>query len=65
MTGTVVVENRYARAEVVQQKLDDYYAKMLKLRIMELQFKPAPLSAADQALLGHMQQELREATRTR
>jgi hypothetical protein len=29
---------------------------------MELQLKPPPLSAADRAMLLHLQQELKEAT---
>lgn len=62
ISATLVVENRYARAVVVQQKLDDVYARLLKLRILEIQLQAPPLSSADRALLEHMQQELREAT---
>ena len=62
ITGVVTIENRYAKAQEVRQQLDSYYARGLKTRILEIQLKPAPLSAADRALLDHLQQELREAT---
>lgn len=43
--------------------MDILYAKTLKLRILELQLKaPSQFTAADKALLEHLQQELREAT---
>lgn len=60
--GTVVVESRYAKAVDVQQELNSLYSKTLKIRILELQLKPPPLSPADRALLEHLQQELREAS---
>jgi len=60
--GTVTIENRYAKSAEVQQQLNSLYAKQLKLRIMELQLKPPPLSPADRAMLLHLQQELKEAT---
>lgn len=63
VTGTVVVENRYAKAVDVQQQLNSYYARSLKTRILELQLKPpAQFTSSDRALLEHLQQELREAT---
>ena len=62
ITGVVTIENRYAKAQEVKAQLDSYYARGLKTRILEIQLKPAPLSAADRALLDHLQQELREAT---
>jgi hypothetical protein len=60
--GTVAVESRYAKAQDVREQLNAMYAKQLKTRILELQLKPPPLSAADRAMLLHLQQELREAT---
>lgn len=61
--GTVTVESRYAKSAEVQAKIDGLYAKTLKLRILELQLKPpSQFTAADRALLDHLQQELREAT---
>jgi hypothetical protein len=61
--GTVAIENRYAKAQDVEQQLNSLYAKQLKTRILELQLKPpAQFSPADQALLDHLKQELREAT---
>jgi hypothetical protein len=60
--GTVTIENRYAKAADVETKLNQLYAKQLKTRILELQLKPPPLTAADRAMLLHLQQELKEAT---
>ena len=60
--ATVTIENRYAKAQDVQQQLNALYAKQLKTRILELQLKTPPLSAADRAMLLHLQQELKEAT---
>lgn len=63
VTGTIVVESRYARAADVQQQLDSLYARTLKIRILELQLKPSSeFTPSDKALLDHLQQELREAT---
>ena len=60
--GVVTVESRYAKAQEVRAQLDEMYARQLKLRILEIELKPAPLSSADRALLDHLKQELREAT---
>lgn len=63
ISGTVVIEGRYAKANVVEQNLQGLWAKTLKLRILELELKPADqFTTADRALLEHMKQELREAT---
>lgn len=63
--GTVVVENRYAKAVDVQSEMQSLYARTLKLRILELELKPADqFTSADRALLEHLKQELREATST-
>lgn len=61
--GTITVENRYAKAQEVQTQMNSLYAKTLKVRILELQLKPASeFTPADKALLEYLQQELREAT---
>lgn len=61
--GTVTIENRYAKAADVETKLNQLYAKQLKTRILELQLKPSSqFTAADRAMLLHLQQELKEAT---
>jgi hypothetical protein len=61
--GTVIVEQRYAKSADVQQQMDGLYAKTLKLRILELELKPAnQFTPADRALLLHLRQELKEAT---
>jgi len=62
VTAVVTVEARYAKSAEVQAKINDLYARQLKLRILELQLKPeTQFTAADKALLDYMQQELREA----
>jgi hypothetical protein len=61
--GTVTIENRYAKAQEVKVQLNNLYAKQLKTRILELQLKPSSqFTAADRAMLLHLQQELKEAT---
>jgi hypothetical protein len=61
VTAVVTVETRYAKSAEVQAKINDLYARQLKLRILELQLKPeVQFTAADKALLDYMQQELRE-----
>ena len=62
--GTVMIENRYAKSVEVAAQLETLYARTLKLRILELQLKPADqFTTADKALLEHLKQELQEATR--
>lgn len=64
ISATVVVESRYAKAEELKAGIASIYAKTLKLRILELELKPADqFTSADRALLDHMKQELREATK--
>ena len=61
---TVLIESRYAKSVEVAVQLETIYAKTLKLRILELQLKPADqFTTADKALLEHLKQELQEATR--
>ena len=63
VTAVVTVEARYAKSAEVQAKINDLYARQLKLRILELQLKPQNVfTPADKALLEYMQQELKEAT---
>lgn len=61
--STVLIETRYAKAVDVQKEINSMYAKTLKTKILELQLKPEKdFTAADKALLDHLQQELREVT---
>lgn len=57
--GTITIEARYAKSEEVKQQLEEYYAKQLKLRILEIDLKPSP-TPADQALKQYLLQELRK-----
>lgn len=60
--ATVTIENRYAKATEVREQLNSLYARQLKTRILELQLKPPnQFTAADRAMLLHLQQELKEA----
>jgi hypothetical protein len=61
--GTIAIETRYARSADVREQMDSLYARTLKLRILELELKPAAqFTPADRALLLHLRQELKEAT---
>lgn len=61
--GTIAIETRYARSADVREQMDSLYARTLKLRILELELKPAAqFTSADRALLLHLRQELKEAT---
>ena len=63
VTAVVTVEASYAKSAEVQAKINDLYARQLKLRILELQLKPQNVfTPADKALLEYMQQELKEVT---
>jgi len=57
---TVAVETRYAKATEVKAQLEEYYAKQLKLRILEIDLKADP-TASDRALRQYLQQELNKA----
>lgn len=57
---TVAIETRYAKAAEVKAQLEEYYAKQLKLRILEIDLKPDP-TPADRALRQYLQQELNKA----
>ena len=60
--ATVAIETRYAKAQEVKQQLDDYYARQIKLRILEIDLKPAP-TPADRALRQYLVQELQKGDR--
>jgi hypothetical protein len=55
--GTIAIENRYAKSAEVKTQLDEYYAKQLKLRILEIDLKADP-TPADRALRQYLLQEL-------
>ena len=57
--GTVVIENRYAKAQEVKAQLEDYYTKQIKLRILEIDLKPNP-TPSDKALRQYLIQELQK-----
>ena len=54
---TIAVETRYAKSAEVRAQLEEYYAKQLKLRILEIDLKPDP-TPADRALRQYLMQEL-------
>ncbi len=56
---TVAIETRYAKSAEVKAQLEDYYAKQLKLRILEIDLK-AEQTPADRALRQYLQQELQK-----
>lgn len=55
--GTVVIENRYAKAQEVKAQLEDYYTRQIKLRILEIDLK-ANQTPSDKALREYLIQEL-------
>lgn len=57
--ATVAIETRYAKAQEVKQQLDEYYAKQLKLRILEIDLKSNP-TPSDKALRQYLLQELNQ-----
>ena len=57
--ATVAIETRYAKAQEVKQQLDEYYARQIKLRILELDLKSSP-TPADRALRQYLVQELQK-----
>lgn len=57
---TVAIETRYAKSAEVKAQLEDYYAKQLKLRILEIDLK-AEQTPADRALRQYLQQELQKS----
>jgi len=57
--ATVAIETRYAKAQEVRQQLDEYYARQIKLRILEIDLKPQQ-TPADRALRQYLVQELQK-----
>lgn len=55
--ATLAIETRYAKSAEVKAQLEEYYAKQLKLRILEIDLKPDP-TPADRALRQYLVQEL-------
>ena len=56
---TIAVESRYAKAAEVAAQLDEFYAKQLKLKVLEIDLKPDP-TPADRALRQYLLQELQK-----
>jgi len=54
---TIAVETRYAKSAEVRAQLEEYYARQIKLRILEIDLKPQP-TPADRALKEYLLQEL-------
>lgn len=59
---TIAIETRYAKSAEVKAQLEEYYAKQLKLRILEIDLKPQQ-TPADRALRQYLQQELTKSSR--
>lgn len=57
VTTTVTIDSRYAKSQEVKRQLDEYYARQIKLRILEIDLKTNP-SASDRALRQYLIQEL-------
>jgi hypothetical protein len=57
---TVAIETRYAKAQEVKQQLDEYYARQIKLRILEIDLKPQQ-TPSDRALRQYLVQELNKS----
>jgi hypothetical protein len=58
--ATVAIETRYAKAQEVKQQLDEYYARQIKLRILEIDLK-SQQTPADRALRQYLVQELQKS----
>jgi hypothetical protein len=58
--ATVAIETRYAKAQEVRQQLDEYYARQIKLRILEIDLK-SQQTPADRALRQYLVQELQKS----
>jgi len=57
---TIAIETRYAKAAEVAAQLDEFYAKQLKLKILEIDLKPDP-TPADRAMRQYLLQELQKS----
>ena len=60
--ATLAIESRYAKAQEVKQQLDEYYARQIKLRILEIDLKTQQ-TPADRALRQYLVQELQKGDR--
>jgi hypothetical protein len=58
--ATMAIETRYAKAQEVKQQLDEYYARQIKLRILEIDLK-SQQTPADRALRQYLVQELQKS----
>ena len=56
---TLTVEGRYAKSAEVKAQLDDYYARQIRLRMLEIDLKTEQTSA-DRALRQYLLQELQK-----
>lgn len=54
---TVTIDSRYAKSQEVKAQLDEYYARQIKLRILELDLKQNK-TPSDMALKEYLMQEL-------
>lgn len=54
---TITIDGRYAKSEEVKAQLQDFYARELKLRILEIDLKPNK-TPSDMALREYLVQEL-------
>ena len=59
---TIAVETRYAKSAEVKAQLEEYYAKQIKLRILEIDLKPQQ-TPSDRALRQYLMQELGKDSR--
>jgi hypothetical protein len=59
---TIAIETRYAKSAEVKAQLEEYYAKQLKLRILEIDLK-AEQTPSDRALRQYLMQELGKSGR--
>lgn len=57
---TIAIETRYAKSAEVKAQLEEYYAKQLKLKVLEIDLKPAP-TPADRAMRQYLLQELNKS----
>ena len=57
---TIAIETRYAKSAEVKAQLEEYYAKQLKLKVLEIDLKPVP-TPADRAMRQYLLQELNKS----
>ncbi len=59
--ATIAIETRYAKSAEVKAQLEEYYARQIKLRILEIDLKTSP-TPADRALRQYLVQELQKSS---